>query len=102
MDDRNLVPNAGDITNHSMKPVQGVAGIAPSGQTVDNQDPKGIPPMGNTDEWAGKPIDANYGFVPQDKEAVNANLKKVEADIQERFGLQSRGMEDTHEYPKKP
>ena len=96
IDDKSLVPNAGEKLTHTMKPVEGVQ--APDAQPASQPNQ----PMGNRDEWQGKPVDANYGFVPPDKESVTANLKKVEADIQERFGLQSRGMEDPNPYPAKP
>ena len=49
----------------------------------------------NTDTWAGKPVDGNYQTYPEDKDAIEANLKRTGEEIQKMFGLETRGMKVT-------
>lgn len=46
----------------------------------------------DTDFYKGKPVDANYQTVPEDKEQIEKNLKKAGEEIQTRFGLDERGI----------
>jgi hypothetical protein len=48
-----------------------------------------------TDDWAGKPVTSDYQTIPEDKEAVEENLKNAGEEIQKRFGLETRGVDIT-------
>jgi hypothetical protein len=48
-----------------------------------------------TDEWAGKPVTGDYQTIPEDKEAVEENLKTAGEEVQKRFGLETRGVDIT-------
>jgi hypothetical protein len=55
---------------------------------------------GPDEKWKGEVVDMNYGVVPTEKEAIQANLKKAGEDTITRFGLDQRGVEPAP-YPSK-
>ena len=54
--------------------------------------PEGKEKFQDTDFYKGKPVDANYQTVPEDKAQIEKNLKKAGEEIQTRFGLDERGV----------
>jgi hypothetical protein len=46
----------------------------------------------STDEWAGKPMTGDYQTIPEEKDAIERNLRKAGEEIQTRFGLETRGV----------
>ena len=48
-----------------------------------------------TDDWKGKPVTGDYQTIPEDKEAVQENLKRAGEEVQKRFGLETRGVDIT-------
>jgi len=44
-------------------------------------------------KFAGETVDMNYSVVPEEKEAIMANLKKAGEDTLKRFGLDTKGVE---------
>ena len=78
--------------------------IAPASEitgAVTDTGPQPAETFPNTDEWKGKPVDSNYGTVPEDKDAVEANLRKVAEENITRFGLDMRGVPDADKAPAK-
>lgn len=69
---------------------------APAQPKEDKVDtgPKGAERFPATDEWAGKPVTGDYQTIPEDKEAIEANLKKAGEEVLTRFGLDERGVPD--------
>ena len=55
--------------------------------------PKGAEMFPATDEWKGKPVTGDYQTIPEDKDAVEENLRKAGEEIQSRFGLETRGVD---------
>ena len=66
----------------------------PKGARVDTG-PKGTEMFPSTDDWKGKPVTGDYQTIPEDKEAVEENLKAAGEEVQKRFGLESRGVDIT-------
>lgn len=57
-----------------------------------NTGPKPEERFPETDEWKGKPVTGDYQTVPEDKDAIEQNLRTAGEEIQKRFGLETRGM----------
>lgn len=57
--------------------------------------PKGAEMFPSTDEWAGKPVTGDYQTIPEDKDAVEENLRTAGEEVQKRFGLETRGVDIT-------
>lgn len=54
----------------------------------------------DTDTWKGKPITGDYQTVPEDKEAIEENLRTAGEEVQKRFGLETRGIDVPDESAK--
>lgn len=68
-----------------------------------NTGPKGAEMFPNTDTWKGKPVTGDYQTVPEDKDAVEENLRIAGEEVQKRFGLETRGFDvPTDGQPEKP
>jgi hypothetical protein len=57
--------------------------------------PQAAPMFPKTDTWQGKPVTGDYQTIPEDKEAIEENLKTAGEEVQKRFGLETRGVEIT-------
>ncbi len=55
--------------------------------------PKSAERFPSTDTWEGKPVTGDYQTIPEDKEAIEENLRAAGEDIQKRFGLETRGVD---------
>jgi hypothetical protein len=57
--------------------------------------PSNVPAVASATEpkWEGQLVDMNYSVVPEEKEAIQANLKKAGEDVLKRFGLDTKGVE---------
>ena len=44
-------------------------------------------------KWEGELVDMNYSVVPEEKDAIQANLKRAGEDSLKRFGLDTKGVE---------
>jgi len=57
--------------------------------------PSNVPAVAPTVEpkWEGQVVDMNYSVVPEEKEAIQENLKKAGEDTLKRFGLDTKGVE---------
>ena len=65
---------------------------APAGKKV-NTGPNAGETFPSTDEWAGKPVTGDYQTIPEDKQAIEENLKRAGEEVQKRFGLETRGVD---------
>jgi len=91
---------------NKLEPVVHVLGqqVAPDSEVpgkVTDTGPQPAATFPDTDTWKGKPVDGNYGTIPEDKDAVEANLRKVGEENQTRYGLDVRGVPDADKAPAK-
>lgn len=70
------------------------AGDAQEGKKADTG-PQGADNFPGTDTWKGKPVTGDYQTIPEDKEAVEENLRIAGEEVQKRFGLETRGVDIT-------
>ena len=55
--------------------------------------PQGAEMFPATDEWKGKPVTGDYQTIPEDKDAIEENLRVAGEEVQSRFGLDQRGVD---------
>jgi hypothetical protein len=92
-------------TKKTLEPVVHVLGVdanqTPNKGNTVSTGPQPAETFPDTDTYQGKPVDANYGTIPTDKDAIEANLRKVGQENITRFGLDERGVPDADKAPSK-
>jgi hypothetical protein len=77
-------------------------GNAQEGKPADTG-PQGAEMFPETDTWKGKPVTGDYQTIPEDKEAVEQNLRVAGEEVRSRFGLDTRGVDiSVPNEPRKP
>lgn len=91
-----------DYTKKTLEPVKTPAPPAatePPATPKTDTGPKGTEMFPSTDEWKGKPVTGDYQTIPEDKEAIEENLKKAGEEVRNRFGLNEMGVPDADKAP---